>query len=144
MSAERSKRRRIEQDPSSEYKLDDDENNYEPYIPVAQRRQAKLAALASRGLSQRQKQAIQQIESEHPDVSDEETQRERERKERTLLLEAQEVHRRKAAEGSSCPETHITGTTMKHYFVQMHRKRKLSGMKKQTLLFSRLWPAERS
>ena len=114
MSTERSKRRRIEQDLSSEYKLDDDENDYEPYVPVAQRRQAKLAALASRGLSQRQKQAIQQIESEHPDVSDEETQRERERKERTLLLEAQEVHRRKAAEGPSCPETLATSTTTNH------------------------------
>ena len=88
MSAERLKRRCIEQDPSPEDELDDDENDYEPYVPVAHRRQAKFAALASRGLSQRRKQAVQQIESEHPDVSDEETQRERERKERTLLLEA--------------------------------------------------------
>ncbi|EJD08529.1 P-loop containing nucleoside triphosphate hydrolase protein [Fomitiporia mediterranea MF3/22] len=100
------KRRRISRSPSPVYKIDDTVDDYEPYIPVAQRRQAKLAAIASRSLAGRAKSSKQSsLEPEQPDVDDaEEKQRERERKERTLLLEAQEVHRKKAVEDAQKTE----------------------------------------
>lgn len=97
----KTKRRRITRSPSPNYNLDDAADEYEPYIPVAQRRQAKLAAIASRGFDDKRKHANQSsLDSEQRDADDEEErQREKERKERTLLLEAQEVHRKKAVEG---------------------------------------------
>lgn len=96
------KRRRVTRSPSPQYKLDDENDNYEPYVPIAQRRQAKLAAIKSRTLKDRADTPdISANEHEQPDEEDEEEkQRERERKERTLLLEAQEIQRKKAIEGS--------------------------------------------
>jgi len=94
------KRRRIQRSPSPVYKLDDEDDSYEPYVPVAQRRQAKLAKLASLGGSlDRDKAQLEQEEREN-EANEEERLKERQRKERTLLLEAQEVHSRKAAEGN--------------------------------------------
>ncbi|KAJ7590787.1 P-loop containing nucleoside triphosphate hydrolase protein [Mycena floridula] len=94
------KRRRIQRSPSPPvYKLDDD---YEPYVPVAQRRQEKLAKLASRGLaadSERERSRTLKEQKEREDEADAESRRkERERRERTLLVEAQEVHSKQAAE----------------------------------------------
>ena len=98
------KRRRLDAPPSPKYDLDDNDD-YVPYVPVAQRRQAKLAA-ASR-VSAGQKKLEETIEEAQPSPDDEaERQRERERKERTLLMEAQEVHRKKAAEGESSSTSH--------------------------------------
>ena len=96
------KRRRTQRSPSPpQYTLDDDDS-YEPYIPVAQRRQAKLAKLTSWGASGDKPDAQKQQEQEREDEErEEERQREKARKERTLLMEAQEVHDRKAAEGTS-------------------------------------------
>ncbi|ESK88632.1 dead-box protein abstrakt [Moniliophthora roreri MCA 2997] len=93
------KRRRIQRSPSPTYRLDDD-SNYEPYIPIAQRRQAKLAKLSSLGAStERDRNSKQREEEEREEENqEEERQREKSRKERTLLLEAQEVHSKKAAE----------------------------------------------
>ncbi|THH05977.1 hypothetical protein EW145_g4402 [Phellinidium pouzarii] len=101
MSTSVPKRRHLDRSPPPDYKLDDTTDGaYEPYIPVAQRRQAKLAAIASRGLD-RKKAADQLLEADQADRDEEEgRQRERDRKERTLLLEAQEVHRKKAVEDS--------------------------------------------
>ena len=84
--------------PSPEYKLDDEDEAYEPYVPVIKRRQEKLAKLTSWGSSaEREKHDSSQ---EHKDAEKEdELRREKARKERTLLMEAQEVHLRKAAEG---------------------------------------------
>lgn len=96
------KRRRVQRSPSSEYKIDDDES-YEPYIPVAQRKQAKLAKLTSWGASAEKDKAKQQKEEEEEredEEREEERRREKARKERTLLMEAQEVHERKAVEGA--------------------------------------------
>lgn len=97
------KRRRIERSPSPKYKLDDEaDDNYEPYIPVAQRRQAKLTKLTSRGAGADREQALreQQEQDEREDaLREEERLREKARKERTLLQEAQEVHSKKAADG---------------------------------------------
>jgi ATP-dependent RNA helicase DDX41 len=95
------KRRRIERSPSPTYKLDDQDESYEPYVPVAQRRQEKLRKLASRGLNADREQLRKQreLDAQEDELREEEKQRERERREKTLLVEAQEVHSRKAAEG---------------------------------------------
>lgn len=88
------------------YKLDDEDDTYEPYIPVAQRREAKLAKLVNRGASagqqslQVQKKLQDEREKERAEASEEEIRREKARKDRTLLAEAQEVHSKKAAEGA--------------------------------------------
>lgn len=111
-----SKRRRVDDPPSPKYDIEDGDD-YVPYVPVAQRRQAKLAA-ASRSTAAQRKLAQSLEEVNEPSPDDEaERQKERERKERTLLVEAQEVHRKKAAEGTYAihPLTHIpsAGITQK-------------------------------
>ncbi|KAH8110840.1 hypothetical protein DFH11DRAFT_1730043 [Phellopilus nigrolimitatus] len=99
MSESLAKRRRLNRSPSPTYKLDENaDNDYEPYIPVAQRRQAKLAALAYRGFNDRKKPESELDAGQIDGDEEEERQREKERKERTLLFEAQEVHQKKAAE----------------------------------------------
>lgn len=102
MSTTESTKRRRERSPSPVYKLDDADDSYEPYIPVAQRRQAKLAKLANLGMKA-EKPSAQRLQEELDEKEDaqreEERTREKARKERTLLLEAQEVHLKKATEG---------------------------------------------
>lgn len=95
------KRRRIQRSPSPAYKLDDADDSYEPYIPVAARRQARLAKLTSWGVDKGKSKSPQDEQDEREDEErEEERRRERARKERTLLMEAQEVHEKKAAEGA--------------------------------------------
>ena len=96
------KRRRLERarSPSPVYKLDD-ADDYEPYIPLSKRREAKLAAFASRGVGADDKARDANGGEGDEEEDEEERERERERKERTLLMEAQEVNRKKAAEGTS-------------------------------------------
>lgn len=96
------KRRRTQRSPSPPvYKLDDEDNNVELYVPVAQRRQAKLAKLTSWGNSREQtaRQKQQEEEEREDEEREEERKKEKARKERTLLMEAQEVHSKKAEEG---------------------------------------------
>jgi len=96
------KRRRIEHSPSPVYKLDGNDDSYEPYIPISQRRQEKLAKYSSLGANTVRQKAkrLQEEQDEREDVlKEEENLREKARKERTLLLEAQEVQRRKVTEG---------------------------------------------
>ncbi|KAI0747791.1 P-loop containing nucleoside triphosphate hydrolase protein [Daedaleopsis nitida] len=101
MSEPAYKRARIQRSPSPVYKLDDEDDSYQPYVPVAQRRQAKLAKLTSWGANA-EKDKVRRIQEEQEERDDaereEERRREKARKERTLLMEAQEVHHRKAAE----------------------------------------------
>jgi ATP-dependent RNA helicase DDX41 len=87
--------------PSPKYSLDDDDETYEPYIPVIKRRQEKLARLTSWSSSaEREKLKKHDGPQELEDGENEdELRKEKARKERTLLMEAQEVHLRKAAEG---------------------------------------------
>lgn len=102
-----SRRRRVQRSPSPTYKLDDEDDSYEPYIPVAQRREAKLAKLSSLTSSSARERARKELEEllEKEDAEQEEERRkENARKERTLLLEAQEVHSRKAAEDAKKTE----------------------------------------
>jgi ATP-dependent RNA helicase DDX41 len=94
------KRRRIE---AEEPLTLDNSDDYVPYIPVAQRRQQRLEQLANRGYSRSAalntvKDAEEQ-EAREDEEREEELRREKARKERTLLEEAQEVHKRKAEEG---------------------------------------------
>ncbi|KAI0085390.1 P-loop containing nucleoside triphosphate hydrolase protein [Irpex rosettiformis] len=102
MSQSVAKRRRVQRSPTPEYKLDDDDgDSYVPYVPVAQRRQAKLAKLTSWGANPDKGKASRQEEEQEEkegEEREEERLREKARKERTLLMEAQEVHDRKAAE----------------------------------------------
>jgi len=86
--------------PSPEYKLDYEDEQYTPYIPVAKRRQDKLAKLTSWGVKGTDPKLEQKQREEREDaLREEEVLRERQRKGRTLLVEAQEVHQRKAEEG---------------------------------------------
>lgn len=104
-------RRRRTRSPSPTYKLDDEDDTYEPYIPVAQRRQEKLAKLSSLGFNSTKKVA-KRLQEEQPEREDsqqeEEVKKEKTRKERLLLLEAQEVQKKKATEGLeicyNCPD----------------------------------------
>ncbi|OJT14210.1 DEAD-box ATP-dependent RNA helicase 35 [Trametes pubescens] len=101
MSQPSHKRARIQRSPSPVYKLDDEDDSYEPYVPVAQRRQAKLAKLTSWGANtekDKAKQLQEELEEKDDEEREEERRKEKARKERTLLMEAQEVHGRKAVE----------------------------------------------
>ena len=98
------KRRRIQRSPSPEFKLDDDDS-YQPYVPVAQRRQAKLAKLSALGSSSGhdKSQEVREAEDEREnEEQEEERRREKVRRGRALLVEAQEVHSKKASEGMWC------------------------------------------
>ncbi|KAK0198107.1 P-loop containing nucleoside triphosphate hydrolase protein [Armillaria mellea] len=106
-----SKRRRVEHPPSPTYKLDGEDDTYEPYIPVAQRRQAKLAKLTSLGANsdkERTKRQQREQQEREEEANEEEARREILRKERTLLMEAQEVHSQKAAEDAKKTEEEKT------------------------------------
>jgi ATP-dependent RNA helicase DDX41 len=99
---ETTKRRRNQRSPSPQYRIDGDDN-YEPYIPVAQRRQAKLAKLSALGSSTSRdnaREAREAEEEQEDEEKEEERRREKVRKGRALLVEAQEVHSKKASEGA--------------------------------------------
>jgi len=108
MEPSHKRRRLLQRSPSPQYKLDDEENgDYEPYVPVAQRRQEKLAMLSSWAKTSDKRDptyAPEDRTDQLQDEDEEEIRREKLRKDRTLLAEAQEVHLKKAAEGacSSC------------------------------------------
>jgi hypothetical protein len=130
-----SKRRRIEGSPSPVYNLDGDDDNYEPYIPISQRRREKLAKFSSMGVNAERQKAkrIQEEQEEREDaLKEEERLREKARKERTLLLEAQEVQRYKAAEGGS---PHTLPWHLLELYLQMQRKPKEKRPRKLTKRF---------
>ena len=94
------KRRRVQRSLSPRYRIDDD--NYEPYVSVAQRRQEKVAKLSAWGSSTTRDDAreARRVEEEREDEEqEEERMREKVRRGRALLVEAQEVHSKKASEG---------------------------------------------
>ena len=72
------KRRRVQRSPSPTYKLDGEDAEFTPYIPVAQRRQAKLAKLTSWGGSN-DKERVRQQQREQEEREDEEREDERRR-----------------------------------------------------------------
>ncbi len=89
---------------------DDDEDDYVPYVPVAKRRANLLSSIGARhganaaAIPEKREKTTEDIQREAEDrvraiEEAEEKRREKSRKERTLLEEAQEVKRRKAEEG---------------------------------------------
>jgi ATP-dependent RNA helicase DDX41 len=87
------KRHNAQRSPSPAFKLDDEDDSYEPYVPVAQRRRQKMARMY-----------VEKKQQDDPDDNEdaqkeEELRKEKARMERTLLIEAQEVHSKKAVEG---------------------------------------------
>jgi ATP-dependent RNA helicase DDX41 len=95
------KRRRVQRPPSPQYRFDD-EDDYKPYVPVAQRRQAKLAKLSALGSSTGRddlREQRKEDEEQEDEEQEEERRREKVRRGRALLVEAQEVHSKKASEG---------------------------------------------
>ncbi|KAG5341997.1 DEAD-box ATP-dependent RNA helicase 35 [Termitomyces sp. Mn162] len=102
-----SKRRRTQRSPSPHYKFDDEDDSYIPYVSVSQRRQQKLAKYSSFGANagQRAKKRQEEIDEREDAQREEEQRREKARMERTLLMEAQEVHSKKAAEDSKKTES---------------------------------------
>ena len=114
------KRRRLDDDSKGE---DEDEDDYTPYVPVAQRRQALVSRLSNRqSESATQKAKREQLEREEEEDAEkeEERRRERTRKERTLLEQAQEVHKKKADEG----ECIAVARRPQPSLMSMHRRRK--------------------
>ncbi|KAG8927678.1 DEAD-box ATP-dependent RNA helicase 35 [Tulasnella sp. 419] len=100
------KRRRLSDD-EKEVMDDDDLEDYVPYVPVAQRKQAQLAKLVHRQGETKAQQALRErLEKEEAEDAEREEERRKEkaRKERTLLEEAQEVHKRKAQEDAKKTE----------------------------------------
>nr|GAT58030.1 DEAD-box protein abstrakt [Mycena chlorophos] len=95
-------RKRVARSPSPTYKLDDEED-YQPFVSVAQRRKEKLAKFTSWAgpSAKRRQQEQQEIEDAE---KEQEREREQARRERTLLVEAQEVLSRKAAEDAQKSE----------------------------------------
>jgi ATP-dependent RNA helicase DDX41 len=87
------KRNHIQRSPSPAYKLDDEDGSYEPYVPVAQRRRQKLAKFSA------EKQQQDDLDDNEDAQKEEELKKEKARMERTLLMEAQDVHSKKAVEG---------------------------------------------
>jgi ATP-dependent RNA helicase DDX41 len=99
---ESTKRRRV-RSPSPVYNLDDQDDSYEPYVPIAKRRQEKMAKLSSWGINAgklKTRKQQEQADEREDALKEEELRREKARKERTLLVEAQEVHLQKAAQDS--------------------------------------------
>jgi ATP-dependent RNA helicase DDX41 len=111
-----SKRRHLEEQTDEPvYKLDDEDGNYVPYVPVKQRRQERLQQLASRGggegSGQEERPKKQDLEEKEDEELEEINRREKARKERTLLFEAQEVKAKRALEGQYLQPTDITCLT---------------------------------
>ncbi|KAI0318059.1 P-loop containing nucleoside triphosphate hydrolase protein [Amylostereum chailletii] len=124
------KRRRVQRSPSPTYKLDDgNDDSYEPYIPVAQRRQAKLAKLTSFGADTQKDsaRALQETKEEIEDAErEEERMREKARKERTLLSEAQEVRSKKAIEDAKKSEAQKYEEEEEHILAAISNRKKLA------------------
>ncbi|ETW85633.1 hypothetical protein HETIRDRAFT_414623 [Heterobasidion irregulare TC 32-1] len=128
MSDSVSKRRRIQRSPSPVYKLDDTDA-YEPYVPVAQRRQAKIAKLSSWGANgdrDKARRLQEEMEEKEDEEMEEVRRREKARKERTLLMEAQEVHSKKAAEDAKKTDAEKTAEEEAQILAAIASRKKLA------------------
>ncbi|KIL00639.1 hypothetical protein PAXRUDRAFT_821429 [Paxillus rubicundulus Ve08.2h10] len=131
MSESVQKRRRIQRSsPPPVYILDGENDTYEPYIPVAQRREAKLAKLSALSVSSdlraKAKKELEELLEKEDVQREEERRREKARKERTLLVEAQEVHSRKAAEDASKTEVEKADEVDAEILAAIASRRKLA------------------
>jgi ATP-dependent RNA helicase DDX41 len=91
--------RRQVHSPSPVYNLDDQDDSYEPYVPIAKRRQDQISKLGINARKPKTKRQQEEADEREDALKEEELRREKARKERTLLIEAQEVHLQKAAQG---------------------------------------------
>lgn len=90
------KRPRLDDDGANGYDVEDDD--YTPYVPVKKRREAQLAKLAGRHALTDKSKLEQELEE--ADLAELERAKQRIKNDSaTLLMEAQEVQRRKALEG---------------------------------------------
>ncbi|KAF8497102.1 P-loop containing nucleoside triphosphate hydrolase protein, partial [Russula emetica] len=122
------KRRRVQRPPSPQYRIEGDDD-YEPYIPVAQRRQAKLAKLSAWGSSTTRDDAreARRVEEEREDEEqEEERRREKVRRGRALLVEAQEVHSKKASEDAKKTEAEKAEEADAHILAAIASRKKLA------------------
>lgn len=80
-------------------------SDYQPYVPVAKRRAQLRSALTGKHHAKKAKVSLEELHKERivdlEEDDEEEREREKLRKERTLLQAAQEVKERRAAEGES-------------------------------------------
>lgn len=142
MSASPTKTRHLEERADEPvYKLDDEDDNYVPYVPVKQQKQQRLQQLASRGGAEGNSQEEKRKKEDQEEKEDEELEeikrREKARKERTLLLEAQEVKAKKALEGQ-CPQLQLYSS----YFFQMQAKLNRRRLKRRRANCWRRLPAD--
>ncbi|KAF8334129.1 P-loop containing nucleoside triphosphate hydrolase protein [Cantharellus anzutake] len=110
-----------------------DDDDYEPYIPVAQRRQQKLAKFATRGVSTNRLSKLKlsrdpdrERDEEREEEEEEERLKEKLRKERTLLEEAQEVHRKKDLEDAQKTDREKAEETDEKILAAIAHQRKLA------------------
>lgn len=96
------KRRRVRAPSPPKQTNDDDDDNYVPYVPVAKRREEKFAKLQSWGVRSGRDRPLKpqdEAEEREAELKEEELRKEKARRERTLLLEAQDVMKKKAEQG---------------------------------------------
>jgi len=100
-------------DYSYDLEASDDDNNGSTYVPLKKRREEQLKKLAMRGGSHSRSATPGgtdgEVTNKEPEITPEELEEReiaRKRMERTLLAEAQDVHKRKAVEGESHTTLH--------------------------------------
>ena len=111
---------------------DDIPLNYKPYVPVAKRRAQLISHLGSKHIAKKVKtteQVEQDVAEERDDFEeDEERQREKARRERTLLQAAQEVKELKALEDAAKSAAEISAEKEAALLREMERgQKKLAG-----------------
>jgi ATP-dependent RNA helicase DDX41 len=128
MSEPPSKRRRVNEDEDM-YKLDDEADDYVPYVSVKDQRTQRLQKLASvRGALHEPAKAPEKdvVEERVDEEREEERRRERARLDRTLLLEAQEVQARKAVEDATKSQAKKTEEEESELLAAIASRRKLA------------------
>ena len=119
--------RRRSVSPADELPLD-----YKPYVPVAKRRAQLISHLGSRHMAKKVK-TTEQVEQDVAEArdefeEDEERQREKARRERTLLQAAQEVKELKAIEDAAKSAAEISAEKEAALLREMERgQKKLAG-----------------
>jgi len=122
------KKRRMDQDEEM-YRLDDEADDYVPYVPVKQQRTRRLQMLAStRGARLDPDKAPEKevVEQKVDEEIEEERRKERARLDRTLLLEAQQVQAKKALEDASKTQEKKTEEEESEILAAIASRRKLA------------------
>lgn len=110
---------------------EDEQDDYKPYVPLSQRRAQLLSTITNKSKGQREK-ATKTAEEEEAEreaeriaaLEAEERRREKARRERTLLEEAQEVKRRQAELAAQKDEREIEAEKEAEILAQLERNQK--------------------